>query len=227
MEAGRPAVDGYVLDLISTPLDRNWFYEKSDGEVCLMPEGRKALSQTWRLWRAAVSPSAEMIADMLIPGSPTRLTARRSREAVGRPGIAPLPAVPALQRLCRICGTQIGRNRQYCPSCAPIFQREQIIAAARDTGWDAAHTSKAEALRGEAQKRHNAARAQWAGLPGWLTEEIYIGKIKPLLAHVTTSSIATSLGISWAYASRIHRGKARPHPRLWEKLAGLAGVKEN
>jgi CRISPR-associated protein Cas1 len=106
MEAARPAVDRYVLDLISTPLDRNWFYEKSDGEVCLMPEGRKALSQTWRLWRAAVSPLAEMVADMLIPGAPTRLTARHNREANGLPGIAPLPAVPALQRLCRICGAR-------------------------------------------------------------------------------------------------------------------------
>jgi hypothetical protein len=64
-------------------------------------------------------------------------------------------------------------------------------------------------------------------LPGWLTEEVYTGKIQPLLAHVTTSSIASSLGISWAYAYRIHRGKARGHPRLWEKLAALAGVKEN
>jgi hypothetical protein len=83
---------------------------------------------------------------------------------------------------------------------------------------------KAEALRGEAQKRHHAARAQWGGLPGWLTEEVYIGKIQPLLAHVTTSSIASSLGISWAYAHRTHRGKSRPHPRLWSKFAELVKV---
>ena len=138
-----------------------------------------------------------------------------------------ITATPALPRLCRICGASIARNRHYCPSCAPIFQREQIIAATRETGWEAAHTFKAEALRGEAQKRHHSARAQWEGLPAWLTEEVYIGKIQPLLAHVTTSSIASSLGISWAYASRVHRGKERPHPRLWSKLAALAGVKEN
>jgi CRISPR-associated protein Cas1 len=87
IEGARWAVDSYVLDLISRPLDRNWFYEKSDGEVCLMPEGRKALSQTWRLWRSAVSPLAEMVADMLIPGAPTPLTARRNREAKAGQGL--------------------------------------------------------------------------------------------------------------------------------------------
>jgi hypothetical protein len=44
-----------------------------------------------------------------------------------------------------------------------------------------------------------------------------------MLAHVTTSAIATALGISWVYASHIRVGAKRPHPRHWMKLAELVG----
>jgi hypothetical protein len=57
-----------------------------------------------------------------------------------------------------------------------------------------------------------------ASLPDWLTPEAFIQK------DVTTSSIATALGVSWVYASHIRAGAKRPHPRHWLKLAELVGV---
>jgi hypothetical protein len=211
-EVCRPEVDAFLFDFISKPLDRRWFFERGTGGCRLMPEICRTLSETAPMWRSAVAPFAEWIAHTLAASSPTgmplpatRLTRRNLRQAKEHPKAPPMPAAPKVQTLCRICGAPIASKRQYCPSCAPVFQREQIIAAAKKTGWEAAHTPKAEALRGEAQKLHHAARAQWEGLPGWLTEEVYIGKIQPLLAHVTTSSIASSpgclVGICFAYPS--------------------------
>jgi hypothetical protein len=96
--------------------------------------------------------------------------------------------------------------------------------AGQKAGWVATHTPKAERLRGETQSRHAAGKRAFRAedLPAWLTPEAYITRIQPKLAHVTVTSIATTLGVSWAYASRIHRGVARPHPRFWVQLAKLA-----
>ena len=77
------------------------------------------------------------------------------------------------------------------------------------------------------ERKHHTAVLTWEGLPAWLTEEVYTRKIQPLLAHTTTSAIASAIGVSWAYAAHIHRGTRRPHARHWEKLAALAGVKES
>jgi hypothetical protein len=75
------------------------------------------------------------------------------------------------------------------------------------------------------QSRHAAGKRAFRveDLPPWLTPEAYLTRIQPKLAHVTTSSIATELGVSWAYASRINRGVSRPHARFWVKLGKLAG----
>ena len=52
-------------------------------------------------------------------------------------------------------------------------------------------------------------------------------KIQPMLANVTTSAIATVLGVSWVYASHIRAGAKRPHPRHWVKLAELVAYSAN
>ena len=56
----------------------------------------------------------------------------------------------------------------------------------------------------------------------WLTEDVYSRKIQPLLAGMSTSAIASNIGVSRWYASRIRKGY-RPHPRHWVMLAELAG----
>jgi hypothetical protein len=58
----------------------------------------------------------------------------------------------------------------------------------------------------------------------WLNEDVYRTKVQPRLLNITVSRIASTLGISWAYASNIQKGKVRPHPRHWVKLAELAAV---
>jgi hypothetical protein len=39
-----------------------------------------------------------------------------------------------------------------------------------------------------------------SSLPDWLNAGAFTEKVQPLLANVTTSAIATALGVSWVYA---------------------------
>ena len=48
-------------------------------------------------------------------------------------------------------------------------------------------------------------------------------RIQPLLARISSSSVASRIGVSRWYAGRVRRGY-RPHPRHWQALAVLVGV---
>jgi hypothetical protein len=50
--------------------------------------------------------------------------------------------------------------------------------------------------------------------------EFYLEKIQPRLAGVSTSAIASWIGVGRWYAGRIRQGY-RPHPRHWQALAEL------
>jgi hypothetical protein len=125
----------------------------------------------------------------------------------------PAPAAPKAQSICKICGTSIRSDRKYCGLCAATFQSEQIRDAAKSAGMVTAHSASAKALRSQSARSHAVARSAWdpSTLPDWLTPEVFLQKIQPLLANVTTSAIATALGVSWVYASHIRAGRKRPH----------------
>ena len=235
MEAVRPDVDSFVLEWIKrVPLKREWFFEQRDGNCRLMAPFAEQLAKTARMWRSAVAPLAEWIAQTLWlsigkpsnqPGPGTRLTHGRNRVARGLPFLPPPePAVPP-QGVCRICGTLLQHERKFCLNCFPTANTERILAAA-PAGWVATQKASAQALRAESMRRHEAGKAAWnaSNHPKWLTEEAYGQRIQPLLKKISTSRISTTLGVTWAYASNIRRGERLPHPRHWEKLAELVGV---
>ena len=235
MEAARPSVDTWLVDWLQhKALKREFFGELPDGQCRLMPEVCSLLSETAPMWRKEVAPWAEWVAHMLWANTPepergkrpaSRLTGRAKREAQGKRPLPPLSSTLKPPAFCRTCGVPVASRLSYCGPCAAVFQREQIMAAQK-AGWAATHTPKAERLRGETQSRHEAGKRAFRAedLPRWLTPEAYLTRVQPRLAHITVTSIATALGISWAYAARIHRGVARPHPRHWVKLAKLAGA---
>ena len=80
----------------------------------------------------------------------------------------------------------------------------------------------------ETQRRHALAKKDWqpSSLPAWLNEETYTRKIQPLLAGIANPVIMSALGVSVTYAVAIRAGRRRPHPRHWEALAGLVGIKD-
>jgi CRISPR-associated protein Cas1 len=235
MEAVRPEVDAFVLDWIKrVTLKREWFFEQRDGTCRLMASFAGQLSQTARMWRAAVAPLAEWLAQTLWSsirkprkehGPATRLTHGRSRAARGlsySPG--PEPVLPP-QSVCRVCGTLLEPGRKYCLRCFPDTNTERIVAVA-PAGWLATQSANAQALRAASMRRHEAGKAAWDAdsHPKWLTEAAYRQRIQPLLKKVSTSRISTALGVTWAYASNIRRGERIPHPRHWQALAELVGA---
>jgi hypothetical protein len=89
-----------------------------------------------------------------------------------------------------------------------------------------AHTPEAQARRAKAQGRHANARQGWvaSSLPTWLNNEAYLERIQPALAGITCSAIASALGVSVPYAASIRSGRRIPHPRHWERLAGVVEI---
>src|SRR5580704_6631548 len=57
MEPVRPQVDAFLLDWLKrSPLKREWFFEKADGNCRLMASLASELSQSAEIWRRAVAP---------------------------------------------------------------------------------------------------------------------------------------------------------------------------
>ena len=133
MEAGRPAVDRYVLDLIRRrTFTRSDFGETSRGVCRLLPLLAEELAQTSSVWRDAIAPHAEHVAELLAlaPGSrvnerlATPLT-RRNRSAAQEPKRRPRRLqAQKLVRRCRRCDAPVPHpDRTYCDTCLSLPPR--------------------------------------------------------------------------------------------------------
>jgi hypothetical protein len=71
-------------------------------------------------------------------------------------------------------------------------------------------------------ERHAEGISAWdsASQPFWLTAEVFLTRIQPLLAGASSSAIKATIRVSSGYAGRIRQGY-RPHPRHWQALAKL------
>ena len=87
-------------------------------------------------------------------------------------------------------------------------------------GRIAAGSPEANIKRTETQRRNTTARNSWdpASQPEWLTQQACDAKAQPLLAQISGAAIAKAIGVTRAYAGRIHEGKCHPHPRHWLAL---------
>jgi CRISPR-associated endonuclease Cas1 len=236
MEAVRPSIDAWLLDWITRePFRRSDFFEERNGNCRLLRTLTAKLSETMSVWGKLVAPWAEYVAHTLWATtsrksnssvSPTRLTQQHRREAKG--GLSALTVLaPKPDRVCRGCGKTIRTGRIDCGKCAIEGATKRLAAAAR-IGRVEGHTLKALAKEAESQRQHAKARSSWAASsqPSWLTSEVYSEKIQPLLPHVSTSTIASRIGVSRWYAGKIRRGY-RPHPRHWQTLAEVAGIQRD
>lgn len=232
MEPLRPEVDAWVLDWIThEPLSREWFFEKPDGNARLQAPLASRLAETAPMWARAVAPLAEWVARQLwsrqrascTVGPPTRLTQSRKREATGmsKPVKASRPTKHP-QGVCRTCGKDIAQRRVYCPACAVTAATEHIKQVAQEA-LGRAQSAEALIKNAETQRQRRKAQAAWSVSihPDWLTESVYRDRIQPALASLTSSAIASCIGVSRCSASKIRSGKLRPHQRHWQALAAL------
>jgi CRISPR-associated endonuclease Cas1 len=231
MEAVRPSVDAWLLDwIMREPFRRSDFFEERNGNCRLLRTLTAKLSETVSVWGKLVAPWAEYVAHTLWATTsragrapiPTRLTQQHRREAKG--GLPAPVAIPKPDRICRGCGKTIRAGRSDCGKCAIGGATKRLVEASR-IGRVAAHTPEARAKEGKSQRRHFIARSSWAASsqPSWLTYETYCEKIQPQLAEVSSSAIASTIGVSRWYAGKIRRGHC-PHPRHWAALAKLVGI---
>ena len=231
MEPIRPKVDEYVLDWIArTPLKRSLFFESHDGTCRLMATLTTQLSQTAIAWSREIAPIVEWFAQQLcsgmleetnVRGPGTRLTQRRRRERGDSSVHPPTEAVPPQENLCKTCGKAISLNTQYCNGCgAEASTRAMLVAHEK--------SRSPEALKKRAEKMLLQREAQrlWSptDLPNWLTEEVYLLRIQPLLRNIGRTKIEAGLNVSPPYARNIATGKTVPHWRHWIALARMTGM---
>ena len=195
------------------------------------------LSETTSTWGRAVAPIAEWVAQSFWSGNrkpargekilPTRLTQRQRSEGRGKEFILDTTPAPYPENICPGCGTTTRRGR-LCPKCGREISKEKLIELAK-AGRVAAQTPESRKKRSEAQRRHGAGKRAWLASPkpAWLNEDTYLKKIHPRLAGVTISTLSSTLGVSESYAADIRAGRHRPHPRHWEALAELVGIKQD
>jgi CRISPR-associated endonuclease Cas1 len=239
MEVCRPSgVDAFVLNwLQSEPLRKSDFLEDRNGNCRIASSLAIKLCETSDTWRRLVAPVAEYVAHEIwssvsrpTPRSDfagrliaTRLTQRNKREAKG--STVPEVKQPKPQHVCSACGKAIKAESDLCADCAIEGAAERLGNAAR-LGRIAARSPEARAKHVASRRRHAAACSAWdaSKQPDWLTTEVFSERIQPLLTGVPTSVIRSRIGVSRWYASRIRQGY-QPHPRHWQDLAELTGVR--
>jgi hypothetical protein len=235
MEPVRAQVDAFLLDSITRePLKREWFFEERNGNCRLMAPLAIRLSETAPMWGRAVAPIAESAARMFWSSAakhqrpsipPTRLTQRNKREAKGAPSLPEQISPPRRESICRGCGKTIRNGHSNCADCAIDTATVHMADAAR-VGRLTANGPQANAKRANTQRQNALAQHSWktSSQPTWLTDTVYSEKIQPLLARISSSAIASAIGVSRCYAGQIRKGRHQPHPRHRQALAVLAGI---
>ncbi len=232
MEAVRPRVDAYLLDLLQqrtfTATD---FYESPRGICRLLPPTTRLLAETAPRWAQLVAPVAEQVTQALadVPGSriqklstPLTNSKRRARQIRHR---APEPApqrIPRPAATCRRCGGELPhRRRVYCDQCLALQQQERIgITAAEGEsrrGGDPTHGGSAGFARAESNVIRKREVREWDERHGKLVDlSAFQRDVLPLIKEVPLSRLQRTTGLSLRYVSLIRRGERVPHPRHWQ-----------
>lgn len=233
MEAVRPAVDAYVLAILTQRTLRSEdFGETRKGACRISLTFAGELAETVSTWRELVAPYVERVAHILGgragSGPLTRaghLAAWESR----RPGHRrrKRAAVPSLPGTCRDCGSELPtRRHRYCEACrrrrweenAPRARENAaaVLAVLRSEQRDPGHGGQAAKLRGAKNAAHQRAVREWEG--DRPDPALFAAEILPGLRGKPISVLAAATGLSEHYCSLIRLGKRVPHPRHWDVL---------
>ena len=163
MEAARPAVDAYVLALLTErTLSPREFVETREGACRITPRLAEQLAGTCELWSSHIAPAVEWTANTLAKHArsrvPTRAPLTRAHHRAALDERLPArklrkpPVKPALPPMCRECGKALTDGRRpYCESC----RRQRWIDQASRSRRTVADVS-AELRDGLAEQLHVA-----------------------------------------------------------------------
>ncbi|MDP9358816.1 MAG: CRISPR-associated endonuclease Cas1 [Chloroflexota bacterium] len=243
MEAARPGVDAYILDLLGTRVfSRNDVFETRAGTCRLLPPLTECLAQTTRSWARAVGPWVERAAKLLLANQvpskgstlPTPLTGANRRAGRGLPSKEAGLVAPKPPTVCRECGVVLeDLERLYCDGCLRERRAEAVaifagagpeqLARLRVVGQDPAHGGDAGRKRGRRNAEHVRAIAEWERLNGRFKDAgDFTLDILPGLQGLPLSALMDATGLSLQYCSLIRRGLKVPHPRHWARLGRIA-----
>jgi len=242
MEAARPAVDAYVLQLLETrTFTRRDFAETVRGVCRVNASVGHELAETAPRWAETIAPAAEGIVQLLARSEGSRvkhvstpLTGRNRSARYGgrRRNLAKRPKSPARPTpTCKRCaGPLPRRGRVYCDDCLPHYQREQYeqafhgsgIAAIEEKkvdGVDPTHGATAAVRRAETNISRKREAREWDEQHGKLIDlSAFQRDILPLIQGVPLRRLQRATGLSLRYVSLIRRGERTPHPRHWRGL---------
>ena len=225
MEAIRPEVDTYLLDLIDGHVFRAGDFTETRTGVCRVnPPLTHHLAQTLNLWYDLVAPVVETTIRLLTRGddTDTHLT-QNNRRPDGTP--QPNPKPPSIIRThCLECGGHTTEARKLCDVCRDAKRgqhRLERLADLRAAGIDPAHGGQAATQRGKTNRTHQAAVTKWNTENQKPRPEIFTTQILPGLQQVTINQMVEATGLTPGYCSFIRKGIKTPHPRHWKALESL------
>jgi CRISPR-associated endonuclease Cas1 len=221
MEAARPTVDAWLLDLLATrPFKAREFIEGRDGRCRLTPPLAHELAASIGRWRSVMAPIVERLVD-LIGGADRKLSplvglaARKAKPRLA--GIA--DHVPRAR-----IATTVDRRRKYesdarpdrrCQNCGEVYRGKRC----KDCGFAPVSIDDAGADRQRVGAKAKArANRDWSGPAD---DRDFKRDILPELQGVTLRRIMEATGLSKRFASQIRNGLAVPHRRHWDALLVL------
>jgi hypothetical protein len=242
MEACRPAVDAYLLALVTQrALSAREFVETREGACRITPRFAAELAGTCEVWRSHVAPVVEHAAHTLAQHATSRLPTltplthgnwkrawdERSPDRRQRHSAAEFAKLPST---CLECGAPLpDRRRRYCDERRRERFRErapagrarasEALAQLRAEQRDPAHGGRAAELRGRKNAAHQAAVRDWRGERP--DPVLFRSEIWPGLRRLGIAELVVATGLSEHYCSLIRLGKKVPHPRHWEALRRL------
>lgn len=250
MEAVRPTVDRWLLDLLAdNQFAKRDFFEQRDGTVRVSSNVTAILAETAPMWAREIAPLAEWIAKQLVgehDGNeirlPTPLTeANRSEgrdEYRKRDSGRSETTIEVRLKTCPICG-QIHKSssREFCSDeCLKVYKQEIVtprfaeagitrLQELREQGTDPAHGGTAAEKRARSNVRRANQRADWEAEHPDLDidqeKERFTEEILPTLKEFPLSKISKATGLSTRYCSLIRRGEYVPHPVHYQALEDL------
>lgn len=243
MEAARPAVDAYLLELLrDRTFTRRDFAETARGVCRVNPPLSHELAETAPRWGQAIAPVVEAVAHDLARSSGSRIKrtstpltgdnrSARHQNRKRRATRSSTAARPRPMPACKRCGEPVPRrSRTYCDDCLPHYQREQYAEAFQGSGIaaiehrkaagrDPTHGDRAAARRANTNITRKREAREWDEQHGKLVDlSAFQRDILPLIQDVPLSSLQRATGLSLRYVSLIRRGERTPHPRHWATL---------
>jgi hypothetical protein len=210
MEVVRPAIDGWVLDLLSEPLKARLFTETREGCCRVLPPLTLRLASTTSTWAELLAPVAEHAARVLAasPGSRIRtistpLTqANRRIEWAGRRGYQSPQAIQTPSVASAPVATK------------PLNETMPLISGRRRS-----YGGEAAEKRRDSLARRQQEAAEWEATADRVPGPSEFAQIFEAIQGVPISELVRATGLSRPYCEKIRRGLVVPHPRHWQFLS--------